>query len=220
MCIHKPWLRAAGIALGTWVMVLGMHVCWVAQTRTVSTVFPVSLGALVCVISSMVYTLSYEYWWHRIPMHRGAKIKVGNLRSLAFLERSHTRHHQELCDEHFRTRNPLRLAHVTTHPIVFPVLFLIHYSVLLKLVPHIYVGWCLSGITLQFLLYETNHWLTHVEGNSIDNFLRRIPFIRQLRAYQIKFHKEHHDRVEGNFGFSVPPPLWDTLMQTKLKKEA
>ena len=151
----------------------------------------------------IAYTHFFEYGYHRFLMHAGA-------RWLGFIKRNHLEHHRVFNDANFTSKNRDDWQHIASPWYVFPVLFVIHYAALRMLLPPKLVVFFFGGVALHYLFFEVTHWLTHVEGNAVDELLRRVPLVGPARDYHIRHHRYHHEIPTMDFNFN-PPFLGDVI---------
>ena len=93
---------------------------------------------------------------------------------------------------------------------IFPILFAIHYVALQMLLPAKLLVLFFGGVVLHYLFFELTHWLTHIEGNRVDELLRRVPLAGTARNYHIRHHRYHHEIPTMDFNFN-PPFLGDVI---------
>lgn len=193
---HWPIMRTALAASSPLVLVLLAH-------RDVFSNVTLSLSIAVWFLSGVLYTQLFEYWAHRVPMHRG-------LPYLNDVRWNHLEHHRVFHGQSFQTRNQADLVQIAGRFWVFPLLFVGHYLVLaMVLAPQAMIAF-LSGAVAHYLVFELSHWLTHIEDNSIDRAIARVPLLADLRAYQIEHHRIHHETPDVAFNFN-PPYLGDLI---------
>ncbi len=144
------------------------------------------------VLAGAVYTNAFEYGWHRWGMHGARR------------DERHQRHHRLFRGESFATRDPVKLREVTTSWYIFPILIGVHAAVFPLLLPTELAPAFFLGPVLQYSLYESTHWWTHVEDNRFDRVVRRIPVLGRLRAAQIRHHRLHHAEPLVNYNFTPP----------------
>lgn len=191
---HGPIIKTVGAALAAFLAVA------LAEKDAASALL--SSWGLLYVALGLLYTHAFEYWWHRVPMHRG-------LTRLADFRRSHLEHHRVFSDENFQTRDAHSMRFIAGRPWAFPLLLGVHYLVLTPFAAELRLGFVL-GATLSYLGFEICHWATHVTDHALDRFLVRIPFLARVRAGQIDHHRRHHEVPVSAFNFS-PPYLLDRL---------
>lgn len=190
---HWPIARTALAAITPLVLVLLVH----------SSALDLSLATAAWFLIGILYTQLFEYWAHRVPMHRGLPL-------LTNVRRNHLEHHRVFHGARFQSRDVADLAHIAGRFWVFPLLFLGHYGVLaFVLEPGLLIAF-LSGTVIHYLAFELTHWLTHIEDNPIDRAIARVGFLADLRAYQIEHHRIHHEFPELAFNFN-PPYLGDRI---------
>jgi hypothetical protein len=154
-------------------------------------------------LAGLVYTQLFEFWAHRVPMHRGLPLLGG-------VRRNHLVHHRTFHGERFRTRDPEALAHIAGRWWAFPLLMLAHYALLRPLLgPTVTSVFLLAALT-HYLAFEATHWFTHIEDNGFDRVVARLPWLASMRARQIEHHRRHHDLPVVAFNFN-PPYLGDRL---------
>jgi hypothetical protein len=168
-----------------------------------------SPAAIGCMLAGVFYTHLFEYFYHLQMMHR--VIRFGRWR---FHDKRHLAHHRLFLGDEFQTRRPEKLADVTTSWYTFPALFLLHSTIFHGLFgPHWAPAFFL-GVSMQFLVYEISHWLTHLEDNAFDRWARGVPLLGKLRQRQIEHHRQHHVTPDVNFNFT-PPYAGDRLGRTR-----
>ncbi len=153
------------------------------------------------------YTNLFEYGWHRWGMHGSRR------------DPRHQRHHRLFYGAAFTTRDPAKLAEITTSWYVFPVLLAAHAALFPLVFPARFAPAFLLGALAQYLLYESTHWWTHVDGNRFDRAVRRIPGLARVRAAQIRHHRLHHAEPLLNYNFT-PPYAGDLAFRTAAPSEA
>ena len=137
------------------------------------------------------YTHLFEYFYHKFGMHD-------------FPDPRHLRHHEIFTGANFQSRNAGDLQEIATEWYIFPRLFAVHYFAFLLLFPGRFAPAFFAGVTCQFLVYETTHWLTHLKNNTIDKIIARVPLLSGIRARQIEHHRIHHEPPVLNFNFTPP----------------
>jgi hypothetical protein len=162
------------------------------------------------------YYLSFEFLWHRFPMHYRFRFEKPKLLATFFrnARRSHGDHHATFHGKHFRSRDSARLLKVISPPYLFPMLFAIHYCVFrfVLVFPSAPLLAFLAGITWGYMLFETVHWCTHVPGTIFDRIMHSFMHVPVLSGawwmwrYMQRHHHLHHERVDRNFNFSAPFP--------------
>ena len=145
----------------------------------------------VC-IAGALYTNLFEHAWHRYGMHSRRP------------DRRHAMHHSNFYGNKFQRSDPEALRQIVTSWYIFPLLLVVHYSVFAALFGATSAPMFFFGVLLHFVGYEVTHWYTHVENNSFDEFISRIPVLRRLRAIQIYHHQLHHANPTVNFNFNPP----------------
>jgi Fatty acid hydroxylase len=168
-----------------------------------------SWAAFAAMVAGALYTHLFEYFYHLRMMHR--VVRIGRW---SFYDERHREHHRAFLGERFQTRSAESLAGVTTSWYTFPALFAIHYAVFRMLFAPEWAPAFFLGVTIQFLLYEVSHWLTHLRDNAFDRWAQRMPWLGALRARQIRHHRAHHDKPDVNFNFT-PPYLGDRVRRTR-----
>jgi hypothetical protein len=168
-----------------------------------------SWSALGWFAAGAAYTHLFEYFYHLQMMHR--VLRIGTRR---FYDTRHLAHHRLFAGNNFQTRQPAQLTEVATQWYTFPVLFLLHYAVFREVFPSASAPAFFLGVSVQFLVYEVSHWLTHLKDNNIDRWLRRVPVLNEVRRRQIEHHRMHHSRPDVNFNFT-PPYAGDYLGRTR-----
>ncbi|HSF19717.1 MAG TPA: hypothetical protein VLK65_29620 [Vicinamibacteria bacterium] len=191
---HLPILRTAAAAAGSFLAVV------VLEAPS-----PSDFGALHIAFfaAGVLYTQFFEHLAHRVGMHR----RVRFLEGVRF---RHLVHHRIFHGSNFRTTRPSDLEHIAGHYCMFPVLISIHYLALLPVLSPNELTAFLFGTVLHYIGFEATHWFTHIENNSFDRFVSRIPGLRDIRAHQIEHHRAHHQVPEIAFNFN-PPYLGDIL---------
>lgn len=170
-----------------------------------------SWAALLYFLAGGFYTHLFEYFYHKLAMHR--TIRFGRF---TFVDQRHREHHRIFQGNNFQTRNLGDLKEVTTQWYTFPALFLMHYFLFLLLFPARWAVPFFLGVACQFLWFETSHWFTHVEDSAFDKALGRLPLLGRTRALQIKHHQTHHATPMVNFNFT-PPYVGDRMGGTLSK---
>lgn len=165
--------------------------------------FTLSLGVVAWALAGTLYTQLVEYWCHRFPMHRG-------LPYLSNVKWNHLEHHRVFYGANFQTQDPEKLHHIVGRYWVFPILFVGHYAVLAPVLETPALVAFFLGSVLHYVVFELTHWLTHIEDNSVDRTIARLPFLADIRAYQIEHHRIHHEIPELAFNFN-PPYLGDRI---------
>jgi hypothetical protein len=168
-----------------------------------------SWQALGWIAAGGLYTHLFEYFYHLQMMHR--VIRIGSWR---FHDKRHLEHHRLFLGENFQTRRPEVLAEVTTSWYTFPALFALHYAAFRALFAPEWAPAFFLGVTVQFLIYEVSHWLTHLQGNAFDRWMAGVPLLGEIRRRQIEHHRLHHARPDVNFNFT-PPYVGDRLGRTR-----
>jgi len=192
-------LLKVGLAAGLSYALIG-----ILDGHTLSTVEP-ARAALWLALGTLYFNL-FEYGYHRVVMHFG-------VRYLGFVKRSHLEHHRVFNGSNFTSPRKEDRAQIVTPWPVFPTLFFLHYAastLVLSASPRVFF---FAGVTLGYLVFESTHWATHVEGNALDRLARRIPVLRWIRRYQIEHHRRHHEIPDADFNFN-PPFLGDLLFRT------
>ena len=199
--IHKPLLKATFSAILPYFIMLFLHFKFFHSTIEWS---------IVWFFSGLLYTHFFEYFFHRVPMHKGIKFLQG-------IKISHLEHHRIFYGNHFQSRNLSDLEKITMSWYEFPILFSIHYVIALLALPKQIIPIFFAGVVLHFLMYETSHWFTHVKDNFFDEFILSTPLIGdkiwQFRLWQITHHQIHHETPVINFNFNIPP-LGDYIFKT------
>jgi len=193
---HWPILRTALAASTPLVLVIVAH-------RDVFDDATLSLTAAAWFVIGASYTQLFEYWAHRVPMHRG-------MAYLAHVRSNHLEHHRVFHGSSFQTRNVADLEHIAGRFWVFPILFLGHYAVLTWVLAPAAVIAFLAGAVAHYLTFELTHWLTHIEDNTVDRAISHVPLLAGIRAYQIEHHRIHHETPVVAFNFN-PPYLGDLI---------
>ena len=194
--LHLPLAKVILALLLAYGGVLGLHLREFHEV-------PVSAVALLSLAAGALYTHFFEYLYHMVAMHH--VFRFGGQR---YHDKRHLKHHQIFSGENFQTRNPAHLEDVAAHWYTLPALFFLHYLVFLALFPARLAPWFFGGVTLQSLAYEISHWFTHVQDNSFDRLIARLPLLSRLRVSQIEHHRRHHAVPAANFNFT-PPYLGD-----------
>ncbi len=203
------------------------HLGWLDRVRPYHPIVAVVLTPLLCILlvasihwSSLdaqywtlpvfawfllgiAYTHFFEYGYHRFLMHAGA-------RWLGFIKRNHLEHHRVFNGANFTSKNRHDWQYIASPWYVFPVLFVIHYAALRMLLPPKLVVVFFGGVVLHYLFFEVTHWLTHIEGNAVDELLRRVPLLGAARHYHVRHHRYHHEIPTMDFNFN-PPFLGDVV---------
>jgi len=192
MPLAKVWLSALSA--------YGILVAWVGPSIGNRASFFVWLAA------GLLYAHLFEYGYHRVVMHAG-------VRFLAFAKRSHLEHHRAFHSEHFTSRRPEERAQIPSLWFVFPTLFVVHYVPVSLVLPGPIRLAFFTGVTFHYLVFETTHWFTHIEGNRFDRVLSRLPLLGALRRFQVRHHRVHHEIPDADFNFN-PPFLGDLIFRT------
>ena len=193
---RKPLLRTVAAAVFSYLLLLLLEAASLSSASF-------SSALLAWLLAGILYTQFVEYWYHRFPMHR-------NIRFLENIKRNHLEHHQAFYGDHFCARTEEDLSHIAGRWWAFPILFFLHYAVLHLLAPSVVVAAFLLGAVIHYVAFEVTHWYTHVEDSAFDRFLKSIPVIGTLRAYQVEHHRIHHETPFVAFNFN-PPYLGDRL---------
>lgn len=164
---------------------------------------PLVPSLLLWFVAGLVYAQLTEFWVHLVPMHRGLPLLAG-------VRRSHLEHHRIFHGDRFRTRDPQALEHVAGRWWAFPLLLLGHYALLRPLLGTGPASAFFLAAVLHYLVFETTHWLTHLDDNGFDRFVAGLPWIATVRARQIEHHRRHHEVPLYAFNFN-PPYLGDRL---------
>jgi hypothetical protein len=195
----KVLIATALVCAGT----LGVHF------RNAEVYSLLSWSALGWIAAGGVYTHLFEYFYHLQMMHR--VIRIGSWR---FYDTRHLEHHRIFFGQNFQTRRPEALVEVTTRWYTFPALFALHYAVFRLMFAPAWAPAFFLGVTVQFLIYEISHWLTHLEDNALDRWAAGVPILAEIRKRQIEHHRQHHARPDVNFNFT-PPYLGDRMAGTR-----
>ncbi len=201
--LHTPLLKVLASTAVVCVVTLAVHI------RSGQFASLLSWGGLGWAVAGGLYAHLFEYFYHLRMMHR--VIRIGRWR---FYDTRHQEHHRAFLGQNFQTRSPEVLAEVTTSWYTFPALFALHYAVFRALFAVAWAPAFFLGVTVQFLFYETSHWLTHLQGNAFDRWARGIPLLGSIRQRQIEHHRLHHARPDVNFNFT-PPYLGDRARGTR-----
>lgn len=157
--------------------------------------------------AGMIYTHFFEYFYHRIPMHRGIK-------HLEFLKHHHNQHHQMFFGVNFRRTELSKPDNLISHPLVFPSLFVVNYFTALPVMPLSLMPFFFAGVCFYYgNVFEFCHWYTHLKDNWFDNILEQIPVIDKIRYRQIFHHRIHHQTPLTRFNFN-PPFAGDIILRT------
>ncbi len=151
-----------------------------------------------------LYTHFVEYWYHRVPMHKG-------LRHFRNVKWNHLVHHRVFHGERFKTQDPKAMEHIAGRWHVFPLLFFGHYLVFHWVLRPVSLTAFLGGVVLHYVTFELTHWFTHVEDNAFDRWISRVPVLNRIREIQIFHHWIHHETPDVAFNFN-PPFLGDLVM--------
>lgn len=168
------------------------------------------------IIAGWFYTHFFEFLHHKFPMHK--QIAVFGSKPFEPIRKDHLLlHHGDFPDgqKNYKTRDLTKLQHVTTTWYIFPALFLINYGLFVWLAPSVWLQYTaafFSGVTSHFLVYETTHYLSHLQDNIFDKMIARVPLVGWARKKQDEHHADHHTRPNHDFNF-VPPFLGDRLDQ-------
>lgn len=195
----KSIVATISAALGSFCLVLFLH-------REALRADLLSITCLAWLVLGLLYTQLVEFWYHLVPMHRG-------FRFFDHVKISHQEHHRIFHSANFRTRNVEDLKHVTGRWSVFPAVFILHYLVLRFLLPSPALVAFFAGVALHYAAFELTHWFTHVEDNSFDRWIGRVPVLNRIRETQILHHLIHHEIPTVAFNFN-PPFLGDVAMGT------
>jgi len=200
--LNQPLALTVASAVASWAVLLAFHLAMR---------FPVLRDPWVSGVwaaAGLAYAQLFEYLSHDLAMHRG-------VRGLGFVLEGHIQHHRVFRGGNFRSRDPKDLCHVTLKWYAFPLLLSLHYALLavfaLAAAPAFF-----AGVTAHFVIYETCHWFTHVDGNGFDRVLSRVPLVAAIRAAQIRHHKVHHQQPSVNYNFT-PPYAGDRIAGTLLR---
>jgi hypothetical protein len=158
-------------------------------------------------LAGFAYTQLFEYFLHRVLMHRGVP-------GLEFIRKQHLEHHRIFSGERQQSRDPQDLRFVTTAWYAFPLLLALHWLAFVQALPASLAPAFFLGVTVHFLAYEMLHWLTHVEDNAFDKLVAGLPVVNAVRQRQIRHHHLHHARPVVNFNFT-PPYGGDLCAQTR-----
>jgi len=192
---HGPIIKTAVAAIASFLIVAIPNAVAVSEQAALST--------LGWIFAGIAYTHFFEYWCHRIPMHRG-------IPALSNVRRSHLGHHRIFNGKNFKTRRRRDLDYIAGRFWVFPLLLFSHYGLVRLVLPGAQVTLFLLGALGHYLLFEISHWLTHVDGNALDRAVTRIPWLSGVRERQIEHHRKHHERPHTAFNFN-PPYLADRV---------
>ena len=195
---HHQWpiIKVVLAAIGSFLAVTLLHLnAFNAAT--------LSLGLMGWVFLGALYTQFVEYWCHRVPMHRRVKL-------LELIRLNHIQHHRMFHGKSFQIKNGALLNHIPGRYWAFPLLFLLHYAVVVWILAPAACLAFLLGTVLHYLAFEISHWLTHIEDNGVDRAIARLPLLGALRLRQIEHHRIHHEIPEYAFNFN-PPYLGDRL---------
>jgi len=162
-----------------------------------------SAFSIFWIILGMLYTNAFEYGYHRVLLHT----RVPCLSFLGYMWLDHLEHHYAF-SEKSTSRDPKDFENILTSWYVFALLLFFHYSVALFVMPHVSISSFFAGVTFQFLvLYQVNHWFTHVTDSWYDKALEKVMLIGTLRILQKEHHWDHHKRPDGKYSFG-PPLQW------------
>ena len=186
-----PLVVTATWAVGTYVLTVAVHLF-------AGYAVEVSLRAVGLCLAGALSTNMFEHAWHRYGMHSRRP------------DRRHATHHRIFYGDSFQTSDREALQQIVTSWYIFPILLVPHYAIFLAvfwapLAPSFFLG-----VLLHFVAYEVTHWYTHVANNSFDRFVSRVPFLRRLRAVQVRHHQLHPANPTVNFNFN-PPYAGDRL---------
>ncbi len=201
--LHAPLIKVLASTTLTYAVLLSLHV------RSGEIIPFLSLPAVAWILAGAFYTHLFEYFYHLQMMHR--VMRFGRWR---FHDQRHMAHHRNFLGDKFQTRVPERLVEVTTSWYTFPALFLLHYGLFLLLAGPEWAPAFFLGVTVQFLVYETSHWLTHLKDNAFDRWAAKIAVLGAMRRGQIEHHRLHHTSPEVNFNFT-PPYVGDRIGRTR-----
>ncbi len=198
--LHHPIIKTTVAALLPWPVL--------AFLQTGFSIWPTSVSLVLWFAIGVVYTHVFEYVYHRWLMH-------GRVRVLTLIQKSHRTHHRIFHGEHFDTRDPPALEHVTGQWFLFPLAFLAHFLLLRPLLGAAELSSFLGGVVSHYLLFEVTHWFAHVADNDFDRIVRRVPLLGWMRETQLRHHRLHHETPAMDFNF-VPPFAMDRLGATFL----
>lgn len=204
--LHRPLIKVLMATSLTLAAVFAIHIAR-GEIQSLLT-----WTALAWIFAGALYTHLFEYFYHLQMMHR--VIRIGTWR---YYDPRHQRHHQLFVGERFRTRNADDLAEVTTSWYTFPVLFAAHYLAFRALFAAEYAPAFFLGVSVQFLAYESTHWMTHLRDNAVDRWVKGIPVLGELRRRQVEHHLTHHKQPNVNFNFT-PPYVGDRVGRTRSAK--
>ncbi len=197
MRLNTPLAKTVSTALGSWVLTLIIH-----SDALDAGLFTVGTSAWF--IFGLAFTQLVEFWYHRVPMHRGFLF-------FRRIKKNHLKHHRLFRNKNFRVRNPKNLDHIAGQWYLFPAIYFLLYAVLRFLIPPQALIAFLAGTVVHYAFFEMTHWFTHIEDNVFDRWIFRIPLLNRLREYQILHHRLHHERPNIAFNFN-PPYLGDVLL--------
>ena len=192
--LHLPVVRSAAAALAAYGVALALAP-------------PGDRWAPGWFLAGFAYTQLFEYFLHRVLMHRGVA-------GLEFIQRQHLEHHRVFSGERQQSRDPQDLRFVTTAWYAFPLLLALHWAAFVQVGPARSAPAFFLGVTLHFLAYETLHWLAHVKDNAFDRWVARLPLLGAVRRRQIRHHHLHHALPVVNFNFT-PPYAADLCARTR-----
>lgn len=189
----------AGVGVSFWVM-LEFHVQMFAGGLAWTKL------ALLWVFAGAFYTHFFEYFHHRVPMHRG-------IPGFLFLRNAHDIHHKVFSGGRFQQTEVADPQTLISKWWVFPILFVMHYGLSLLVLPRAYIPSFFVGVCFHYAIFELSHWFTHLKDNWYDKIMLCIPLIGWIRKKQILHHRIHHQFPLVRFNFN-PPYLGDRVFRT------
>lgn len=148
-------------------------------------------------LAGMLYVNFFEYSWHNFVMHH----KVPGLSAVWV---SHRQHHGIFNGGNFRSTNERDYPFIVPNWPLFPVIFLIHFAVALYTMPGAGLLPFFLGTAVHYSMYETFHWCTHVRYTILGRTLTGIPLLRRAWAFQVEWHRRHHETPVDWFNFTPP----------------
>ena|SRR3989344_5775980 len=200
MTSRKPLYKLMAGVFGIYILMLVFHSLvfgWTAVS---------GWGSIKWFFIGAFYTHCFEYFHHRVPMHRGIKY-------LEALKDGHTKHHQVFAGKNFKRLFVEDSTTLISRWYVFPILFTAHYALAALILPQWFVPAFFLGVVTNYAVFELCHWFTHLSDNYFDQVINRIPLLRTVRKQQIEHHRLHHLFPVVRFNFT-PPYLGDRIFRT------
>ena len=181
----RPLIGSVSWAAGAYLAAVGLQVGAGAPPE-------ISFRALAAAVAGALYTNVFEHAWHRFGMHGRRP------------DPRHARHHRLFYGDRFRTADPEAMREIVTSWYIFPALLAVHDAAFVLIFGSGLAPAFFLGVTVHFIAYEVTHWFTHIEGNSFDRWVAKLPGLRRLRAIQVEHHRLHHMQPLVNFNFNPP----------------